>query len=338
MATLRAKATIGGFMKCIICALANVAGSLLLLMATTAFAVLPDSGFYYVAAESGKAFNIEIQNSQLVIMGYLYDQSGDQFWVYSGGPMSSDSTYSGPAYKTTNGQPLGGAYHPPTNVPFGTATVTFTTTMTANININGYTFAVERFPFGIDLTPIMRNSGPGELPTSVAQPLLGEWAFVEGGGGSWFGERVVFTRVAATGEGAFFAVGYKSGDPARHALGNYSSNQWHILMDSSDSYYNFKTFVFDGFNLVEGSDYTYLKGSSPGAGFPMIGYRIKSAEAAAGLNAPGVSKRMPRSDPSQSDAKDAAKASVQPSKQVDLADIDVRALESALRAMQQQAN
>lgn len=78
-ASLRAKATIGEYMKCIICPLANVAGSLLLLMVTTVSAVLPDSGFYYVPAESGKGFNIEIQNSQLVIMGYLYDQSGDQF-------------------------------------------------------------------------------------------------------------------------------------------------------------------------------------------------------------------------------------------------------------------
>jgi hypothetical protein len=332
-------------MKCIICALANVAGSLLLLMATTASAVLPDSGFYYVPAESGKGFNIEIQNSQLVIMGYLYDQSGNQFWVYSGGPMSSDSTYSGPAYKTANGQPLGGAYHTSTNVPFGTATVTFTTTMSANININGYTFAVTRFPFGIDFkpnfimgTPDPREPDPGELPTSVAEPLLGEWAFVEGGGGTWFGERVVFTRVAATGEGQFFAVGYKSGDPARLAHGNHTET-WGIVIDSSDSYYDFKTFEFVGFNLVEGTDFTYLKGSSPGAGLPMIGYRVKSAEAAAGLNAPGVSKQMTRPDATQPDRNDAAKASMQVDDQVDLANIDaVRKLENALRAMQQQAN
>ena len=330
-------------MKCIICALANVAGSLLLLMATTASAVLPDSGFYYVAAESGKGFNIEIQNSQLVIMGYLYDQSGNQFWVYSGGPMSSDSTYSGPAYKTTNGQPLGGAYHPPTNVPFGTATVTFTTTMTANININGYTFAVTRFPFGIDLgNTAPGNSGPGELPTSVAEPLLGEWAFVEGGGGSWFGERVVFTRVAATGEGQFFAVGYISGDPARHALGNYTAylGRWTVLINSSTSFTDLKVFTFVGFNLVEGTHFTYPTGGAPsGSGLPMIGYRIKSAEAAAGGVGPGVSRQMTRPDATSSDSNDAAKASMQVGDQVDLAHIDlIRKLESALRAMQQQAN
>lgn len=115
---------------------------------------------------------------------------------------------------------------------------------------------------------------------------------------------------------------------------------WAILISSSDgSYSNLKTFVFDGFNLVEGTDFTYPAGVNSGSSLPMIGYRIKSAEAAAGGVGPGVSRQMTRPDATSSDSNDAAKASMQVGDQVDLARIDlIRKLKSALRAMQQQAN
>ena len=147
--------------------------------------------------------------------------------------------------------------------------------------------------------------------------------------------------MAATGEGQFFAVGYISGDPARHALGQYTANlgRWTVLINSSTSFTDLKVFTFVGFNLVEGTDFTYPTGVNSGSGLPMIGYRIKSAEAAAGGVGPGVSRQMTRPDATSSDSNDAAKASMQVGDQVDLAHIDlVRKLESALRAMQQQAN
>jgi hypothetical protein len=40
------------------------------------------------------------------------------------------------------GWPLGGGYRPQTNLPFGNATITFPTTMDANIAVNGLNFTV----------------------------------------------------------------------------------------------------------------------------------------------------------------------------------------------------
>jgi hypothetical protein len=92
--------------------------------------------------------------------GFVYDATGVPMWFFFGGPMSSDNTYSGVANRTANGQPLGGSYRLQTNVPFGNATVTFPTTMDANIAVNGFNFTVTREIFGFD----------------PAAPYAGTWA------------------------------------------------------------------------------------------------------------------------------------------------------------------
>ncbi|MDQ6924284.1 MAG: hypothetical protein M3Z74_08920 [Pseudomonadota bacterium] len=123
-------------------------------------AATPQSGWYYSEAESGRGFNIEIQGNTLFMAGFVYDATGIPIWFVSGGPMSADNTYSGAAYRTANGQPLGGAYRAQTNLPFGNATITFPTTMDANIAVNGFNFTVTREIFGFN----------------AAAPYAGTWA------------------------------------------------------------------------------------------------------------------------------------------------------------------
>src|SRR5438045_9152602 len=82
--------------------------------------------------------------------GFLYDAAGNPIWFVSGGPMSSDHAYSGAAFQTAYGQPLGGSYRAPTPVPFGNAVVTFLTPTGANIIVNGFSFTVTRELFGFD--------------------------------------------------------------------------------------------------------------------------------------------------------------------------------------------
>jgi len=126
--------------------------SLLALLAAafslSALAAAPESGWYFNPAESGRGFNIEIQGTTLFIAGFLYDAAGHPIWFVSGGPMSSASSYSGAAYKSDNGQPLGGSYRSPTAVPFGNVSITFPTTVDANINVNDVNFNVTREIFG----------------------------------------------------------------------------------------------------------------------------------------------------------------------------------------------
>lgn len=248
----------------------------------SASAVLPDSGWYFNSAESGRGFNIEIQNNVLFMAGFLYDTTGKPIWIVSGGPMSSDHTYSGAALQTSNGQFLGGSYHAATGVPFGTASVTFPTTQTANITVNGYSFTVTREIFGFDFT-------------STVEPLLGEFAFVEGSSTFpiYFGERISFTSTQVVSN-TLYAVGNRTGNigSSNVALGHFDqpTGQWLILLDSSTSYYQFYFLNFTGLNTAEGTGGVFLKTDVPSSGLPSIAHRIRSAQAAAGQNAPGTAK------------------------------------------------
>jgi len=270
------------------------------LSASSAFASLPDSGWYFNAAQSGRGFNIEIQNNALFLAGFIYDASGNPIWVVSGGVMSSDHTYSGAAYMTANGQPLGGAYNAPTNVPFGTATVTWSTTTSATITINGYSFAVSRELFGVDFN-------------SITQPLLGELSFVEGAFGLYFGDRIMFTETRTSSTGPYAAGRSSGGSASRIAVGSYSPglNKWTILLDSSTSYYEYFVLTFDGANIVEGTASTFLKTDMPGSGLRTVGFRTQSAQAVLGQNAPGIQSLVASADLVGSDAHAATKVARQ---------------------------
>ena len=300
----------------------SLLGLILLAATCRAGAVLPDSGWYFNPNESGRGFNIEIQGNTLFMAGFMYDTAGNDIWVVSGGPMSSDRTYSGGAITLPRGQPLGGSYVAPTVVPFGNASITFTSPTTANITVNGYNFSVTRQQFGFDFT-------------STTQPLLGEFGFVTGNAALpvYFGDRISFTDTK-TLNGSLYAVGNRTGEFGANniAIGQYSPSlgQWNILLDSSPSYYSFYTFTFSGFNLAEGTESTFLKTDMPSGGLNTVGNRYKSAQAAAGANAPGVTKAMAIG----TDSYAAAKALAQTAYQLEPAQLEVlRELESALQSI-----
>src|SRR5664279_5668821 len=136
----------------------------------------PQTGWYWNPAESGRGFNIEIQGTTLFMAGFMYDANGHPMWIVSGGPMSSATTYSGTAYVTDNGQPLGGAYSNPTSVPFGNASVAFSSDTDAVVNINGYAFSITRDWFGVPApTPAPTGSAEGmwEGSTSTGETIIG---------------------------------------------------------------------------------------------------------------------------------------------------------------------
>lgn len=249
-----------------------------------ASAILPDNGWYWNPAESGRGFNIEIQNNVLFMAAFVYDAQGQGMWLVTGGPMSSDHTYSGDIFQTSSGQCIGCTYGgSPQETRYGTVSVNFTSPMTATISINGVPINVQREAYGLDFS-------------NPATPLLGEWATTEGSTDFpvYFAERITLAYAQSLSSG-LTAVGQMSGDSARPAVGSYfaDAGTWAILLDASTSYYRFYTFRFVGFNLVEGNVSTYLKGTSPSGSLPFVAYRIKSGALVAGQLAPGIAKAAP---------------------------------------------
>jgi hypothetical protein len=248
-----------------------------------ALAMLPDNGWYWNPAESGRGFNIEIQDNALFMSAFVYRPDGTAVWYVGGGPMSSDRAWSGDLYETANGQCVGCAYRAPDLILTGRASITFTSERTATISLPGGTMSVERQDW----------SGYGSL---THEALLGEWATTEGDPAFpvYFADRITLSQTRSDSAGTY-AAGNVTGISSRQAVGDYYSSLrvYNILVDSSTSYYSFYAFTMNTLNRIEGLEWTYRKGESPtGSGTYFVAHRTKSAARVRGTNAPGIAKAL----------------------------------------------
>lgn len=268
-----------------------------LLAAPVASAMLPDNGWYWNPAESGRGFNIEIQDNALFMSAFVYRPDGTAAWYVGGGPMSSDRAWSGDLYETANGQCIGCSHRAPDLILSGRASITFTSERTASISLLGGTVSVERQDW----------SGYGARSRDA---LFGEWSTTDGDPAFpvYFGDRITL-HSPQTGSSGPFAGGNRTGSSSRLAVGLYSASRrdYSMLIDSSSSYYTFYVFTLNTLNRIEGQSWTYRKGESPvGGGMYFVGHRTKSYARVRGLDAPGVRKEIGH-DPVQ-EAIDAARA------------------------------
>lgn len=249
---------------------------------SSAYAIFPDSGWYWNKGESGRGFNLEIQNNLLFISAFAYS-NGQPIWYVSGGPMGTDRTYSGRLTQTSNGQCFGCAYSGPAFTDVGAVTVTFSDETHAVITLLGQTISLERQDFA--------------NYTVAPDALYGEWSATTGEPAFpvYFGDRVSFSGPLVS-SGVTYASGNRTGDGARIALGRYAPDitSWIFLVDSSTSYYQAYNFRFSGLNRIEGQSWTYLKtGTISGPGLYFVAHRTKSQARIKGGNAPGVTKSAP---------------------------------------------
>ena len=244
-------------------------------------AMLPENGWYWNPNESGRGFNLEIQDNALFLSAFVYKPDGTAAWYVGGGPMGSDRTWIADLYETVSGQCIGCAYRPATLLPSGTVSITFTNERSAVISLLGGTVSVVRQDWS--------NSG-----VASRDALLGEWSTTEGDPSFpvYYADRISLYS-PQSGTSGPYAGGYRTGNTSRIAVGNYStSTGTHaILVDSSTSYYSFYVFSMNTFNRVQGLQWTYLKGGSLiGGGTYFLAHRTKSYTRVRGFNGPGVSK------------------------------------------------
>jgi len=251
-------------------------------LASSSWAVIPENGWWWNSDESGRGFNIEIQNNLLFLSTFGYDNSGHPVWYVGGGAMTSDRDWTGTIYSTAGGQCYGCPYVAPQTVAVGAATLHFTSSQTAVLTVGSTSISVKRENFWLN--------------ESVPDAMMGQWSAVIGAAGDIFDAERIDYAFDYTSSGTVYAAGSRHGSTAaaNAALVTYDYNhgEWLALLDSSAPYYRLFIFNTTGFNRVEGSFYIYAKGSSPtGSGTFYQAFRTASAAYIQTGNGPASSKR-----------------------------------------------
>ena len=112
--------------------------------------VIPETGFWYNAAEGGRGYVIEVHGATLFVGGFMYDASGKAIWYASGPGAITGATYTGGWSQYANGQTLTGSYKASTILPAsaGSITLVFLTPTSATLTLpDGRQITLARFPF-----------------------------------------------------------------------------------------------------------------------------------------------------------------------------------------------
>ena len=238
---------------------------LVTLWSFAASAIIPENGWWWASNESGRGFNIEVQDNQLFFATFGYESNGSPGWMVADGSMSSDRDFTGGLLKFTAGQCFGCPYVAPVQINAGTLTLRFTSSQTAILTINGTSISVKRFDF-------WQNE-------AVPDGMMGEWSMVMGESAFpvFGGERVQFSSRQSGSNGVFLG-GQRLGSPGNLAVVNFLSGSYSILLDSSTSFYRMFRFNTTGFNRVEGQWWVFDKNAQPtGSGEFFQGFRTASA-------------------------------------------------------------
>jgi Putative Ig domain len=110
--------------------------------------IVPKTGWWWNASESGRGFFIERRGNTMFMAGYLYEADGRASWFISSGPMTTN-TFTGDIAVFRNGQTLTGTYKAPSaGTSPGRVTLSFNSDSTATMTWPGGTVSLSRFPFG----------------------------------------------------------------------------------------------------------------------------------------------------------------------------------------------
>lgn len=202
-----------------------------------AFALQPDSGWWYNPAESGRGFNIEFQGDNIFVAAFIYDEAGRQIW-YSGGGAIDNNSWSGQLTRFQNGQCLHCVYTSPDVLAMsGPFSIRFTSHETAQVEWEGVAVSLERFRFGF---------------SGAIEDYLGEWVLASDQGPD-VGAHIAYVLVD-TIEGRRVAVGSRLFDEERVAIAFFESNDLVVAVEVSSTLMDFFVFPLEagGFNNFYG--------------------------------------------------------------------------------------
>lgn len=176
-----------------------------LTLAANAYAVVPQSGWWWNPAEGGRGYALEVQNGTIYLAGYLYDPSGRATWVAAGPAAMNGSTFNAPLITYLGGQSLTGTYHPVTGtMNSGNINIVFSDPSHGTMTWPGGTIPIERFNI---------VAGGVNAPVSSTAAQTGWWWNPDEGGRGFTVE---------VQNGTLYMAGYmydQAGNPTWHTFG-----------------------------------------------------------------------------------------------------------------------
>jgi hypothetical protein len=121
-------------------------------------AFMPAGGLWVINSEntgqSGRGFQLEVENEVLVFTYYGYRADGSSVFYLAAGPIRNN-TFSAAVTEYQGGRPLGAAYKPATALEsVGTVTLSFTSGLHGSITLPGEVpMAISKFAFGYPSGP-----------------------------------------------------------------------------------------------------------------------------------------------------------------------------------------
>ena len=225
----------------------------------------PTRGLWWNPNESGRGFNIEMQDDVMIVTSFVYAQGGAATWYISAGRYDfATSTFSATFDANSGGQCLGCAYVRPqgTANAAGPIRIVFDSSVTATLYYQGGSTRIVKQMYAYD---------------SVLAILRGSFVLTFNRGGNVIGDWLVF-RTYESGSSGPFVAGYFDGFPTtRIAVALYDASlRRYALLVQVGSYYDFYVVDMDD-QRVSGLGWTYpVGGSLSGSGSPARGSRVQS--------------------------------------------------------------
>lgn len=212
----------------------------------------PTAGFWWNPSESGRGWNIEVQNDVVAVTHFTYRTDGSSTFLQSAGPFDfATGTVVGALNAVEQGQCIGCAYRRPTSTSQGTVRFEFSSDSSGRVIYpNGTSIQIQPFVYGYT------NSATATYGTwmtnwvGVTRTVFASFIFFSG-------ETPVNGRPAAQGVRVF-----PSGN--RVALASEVDGTYIILIDASAEFYDL---MYVGANIRDfaGVGCTYRKGGTPPA-------------------------------------------------------------------------
>ncbi len=241
-----------------------------LLFSSNSFSFHPVDGWWYNPDESGRGFNIEIQDDEMFISAFHYRENGEPvWWVANGRYNDNTGQMTGEFLELKNGQCPGCPYNGFPDIVEGAGspvTLEFDSAITASLNWDGESIPLVRQYWNFSL----------DEPDSF---LFGEFHVTSGALGVYFGQQFYMDDTFVGSDDKEYLSGkIRGASSERVAVGRFYPDraEYLVLIDSSSSYYQLLYFDMSK-DRLEGESEIYEKEDDPdGSGLPFIGHRVAS--------------------------------------------------------------